>query len=193
MKRRLIGFASVLGVSLLASATFSGCAILGPVADEMNPYGQGAFGGDNGGSRDNGTILNASGGGAGEAERARHQLDVSMSTYRKAALPEPAYPVIRPAEVRLMWIPDHLNKHNDLVPAHYYYLRVLPDIWQTQDAFEYDQQLQNQPGINYAAPAGATAAAAPGAPAPAAGSGAATNYGTGQSGTSTPWVYKESK
>jgi hypothetical protein len=40
-----------------------------------------------------------------------------------------------------MWIPDHLNKSGDLVPAHYYYVKVLNDRWAVQDAFELEQQL----------------------------------------------------
>jgi hypothetical protein len=46
-----------------------------------------------------------------------------------------------PAVVRMMWIPDHLNSHGDLVPAHYYYLRVLRDRPAVTDAFELEAQL----------------------------------------------------
>lgn len=73
-------------------------------------------------------------------ERARHALEV-MNSYRRSQEPQPYDPVLQPAEVRLMWIPDHLNKNGDLVPAHYYYLKVLPERWAVQDAFDLEQQL----------------------------------------------------
>ncbi|MFM1847721.1 MAG: hypothetical protein RL417_1195 [Pseudomonadota bacterium] len=73
-------------------------------------------------------------------ESARAALN-SMATYRRANDPEPVNPVIQPAVVRLMWIPDHLNKSGDLVPAHYYYLKVLKDRWAVTDAFELESQL----------------------------------------------------
>jgi hypothetical protein len=177
--------------SLLAGAT--GCALAGPMADELNPYGQGA-GVTEQGVRDSSSILGASGGGAGEAERARHQLE-ALGAYRRALPPQPAYPVVKPAEVRLMWVPDHLNRVGDLVPAHYYYLRVTNDQFEVQDAFDYDMQLNNQPGLTYiqpAAPGAAPAAAAstaPGVPASASGQ----SFGTGTGGSSTPWVYKSTK
>lgn len=71
---------------------------------------------------------------------ARKALE-TMASYRRAQEPEPTNPVIQPAVVRLMWIPDHLNKSGDLVPAHYYYLKVLKDRWAVQDAFELEAQL----------------------------------------------------
>lgn len=77
-------------------------------------------------------------------QSARAALD-AMATYRRAQDPEPTNPVIQPAVVRLMWIPDHLNKSGDLVPAHYYYLKVLKDRWAVTDAFELEAQL-NGPG-----------------------------------------------
>ena len=71
---------------------------------------------------------------------ARKALE-SMATYRRAQHPQPVNPVIQPAVVRLTWIPDHLNSYGDLVPAHYYYLRVLRDRFAVQDAFELEKQL----------------------------------------------------
>jgi hypothetical protein len=71
---------------------------------------------------------------------ARAALD-AMATYQRAHLPQPVNPVLQPAVVRLMWIPDHLNQHGDLVPAHYYYLKVKGDQWAVQDAFEMESQL----------------------------------------------------
>jgi hypothetical protein len=40
-----------------------------------------------------------------------------------------------------MWVPDHLNKVGDLVPAHYYFLRVRDSHWAVTDAFEIEKQL----------------------------------------------------
>jgi len=73
-------------------------------------------------------------------ETARTALQV-MGEYRRAQAPQPGYPVVQPAEVRLMWIPDHLNKYGDLVPQHFYYLKVLEDRWAVQDAFDIERQL----------------------------------------------------
>ncbi len=71
---------------------------------------------------------------------AREALE-TMASYRRAQMPQPVNPVIQPAVVRLMWIPDHLNKNGDLVPQHFYYLKVLKDRWAVTDAFELEQQL----------------------------------------------------
>lgn len=76
----------------------------------------------------------------GKSEKAREALE-AMASYRRAQTPEPNDPVMQPAVVRLMWVPDHLNKNGDLVPAHYYYLKVLSDRWAVQDAFELESQL----------------------------------------------------
>ena len=64
-----------------------------------------------------------------------------MATYRRAQEPSPNDPVMQPAVVRLMWVPDHLNVHGDLIPSHYYYLKVLGDRWAVNDAFELESQL----------------------------------------------------
>ena len=82
-----------------------------------------------------------SGGGQNE-DTARQALE-AMASYRRAQTPQPVDPVIQPAVVRLMWIPDHLNKNGDLVPAHYYYVKVLRDRWAVTDAFELEGQLGN--------------------------------------------------
>ena len=71
---------------------------------------------------------------------AREALE-HMASYKRANAPEPNDPVIQPAVVRLMWIPDHLNRAGDLVPPHYYYLKVLKDRWAVSDAFELEGQL----------------------------------------------------
>ena len=153
----------------------SACSVAGPIADEINPYSNGSQSGtDFGGERSTSAIL-GNGGGAGSAEAARHALEV-MGTYRKALPPQPNYPVVQPAEMRLMWIPDHLNVVGDLVPAHYYYLRVLPDRPAVTDAFDIERQLDLS--------SQGTAAA------PAVGS---SSLGTSGLGGATPWVYKEAK
>lgn len=81
----------------------------------------------------------------GKGEKAREALE-AMASYRRAQEPKPYNPVIQPAVVRLMWVPDRLNKNGDLVPAHYYYLKVLQDRWAVQDAFELQQQLNGPKG-----------------------------------------------
>lgn len=53
----------------------------------------------------------------------------------------PYKPVIKPAVVRLMWVPDRLNRNGDLIPAHYYYLRILNDRFAIEDAFEVNAAL----------------------------------------------------
>ena len=94
----------------------------------------------------NDSALNGEGGGSGgSGEKARAALE-SMASYRRAHSPQPQDPVIQPAVVRLMWVPDHLNKNGDLVPAHYYYLKVLKDRWAVTDAFELEGQLGNSKG-----------------------------------------------
>ncbi len=78
-------------------------------------------------------------------ESARQALE-AMGTYQRALAPQPVNPVIQPAVVRLMWVPDHLNTHGDLVPAHYYYLKVKKDQWAVTDAFELESQLGGTQG-----------------------------------------------
>lgn len=153
-----------------------GCAVAGPAADEINPYGEGNAV-QTLGNRDASALQNAGGGGSKAAINARHALEV-MGSYRKSQAPQPAYPVIRPAEVRLMWVPDHLNKHGNLVAAHYYYLRVMNDRWAVQDAFEIEEQLKYNPGTGGGGPRA---------------TGPSTTYGAGGggAGSATPWVYKE--
>ncbi len=69
-----------------------------------------------------------------------------MGEYQRAQTPQPGYPIIRPAEMRLMWVPDHLNKYGDLIPAHYYYLKVLGDRPAVTDAFDIERQLDEASG-----------------------------------------------
>jgi len=78
-------------------------------------------------------------------DKAREALQ-AMASYQRAHAPQPVDPVLNPAVVRMMWIPDHLNHNGDLVPAHYYYLKVLGDRWAVQDAFELQGQLGSNRG-----------------------------------------------
>ena len=82
----------------------------------------------------------AIGGREEKVNKARVALE-TMASYQRAHDPQPVNPVMNPAVVRVMWIPDHLNKSGDLVPAHYYYLKVRDDYWAVTDAFELESQL----------------------------------------------------
>lgn len=115
----------------------SGCASRG--FEVLNPFSEYDSGTGVMGERSTKALLEDSGG--GQAEQARHALEV-MGSYRRAQEPQPYYPVIQPAEVRLMWIPDHLTKNGDLVPAHYYYLKIADDQWAVQDPYDRLQQLE---------------------------------------------------
>jgi hypothetical protein len=69
-----------------------------------------------------------------------------MASYQAAQPPGPNRPVINPAVVRLMWVPDHVNSNGDLVPAHFYYLKVKKEDWAVRDAFELESQLGSRSG-----------------------------------------------
>jgi len=127
--KRITGLTCAVVISLL-----SGCSTMGKLA---NPFysepSEVAYYGEK-----NDKALNESGGDKGTKARAALE---QFATYRGAQAPQPTNPVMFPAVVRLMWIPDHLNSHGDLVPAHYYYLRVLRDRPAVTDAFELEAQL----------------------------------------------------
>ncbi|MCB0338334.1 MAG: hypothetical protein KDD53_01965 [Bdellovibrionales bacterium] len=119
-------------IVVLLSATLSACSnsgSLNPFAPELTP--QAKLG------QRNDHALDDSRKGVDKAREAAEQ----MASYQRSHTPQPVNPVIQPAVVRLMWIPDHLNSHGDLVPAHYYYLKVLSDRWAVTDAFELEGQL----------------------------------------------------
>ena len=80
-----------------------------------------------------------------KGQSAREALE-GMGAYQEQFSPSPNKPVLRPAIVRLMWIPDHLNKNGDLIPAHYYYLKVKNDEWAVEDAFDIYDGLQASEG-----------------------------------------------
>ncbi len=83
---------------------------------------------------------------ANQVEKARERLEDSLATYSKEHTPQPYKPVMLAPVVRLMWIPDHLNRHGDLIPAHYYYLKVLPGRWAANDKFDMVEQLNTGKG-----------------------------------------------
>ncbi len=117
----------VLGLSISGCTTSS--QLLNPFYEEPQPE---AHLGEN-----NDRAINDSG---SKEDTARKALE-AMTQYRSSQAPQPVNPVLQPAVVRLMWVPDHLNRNGDLVPAHYYYLKVLGDRWAVQDSFELEQQL----------------------------------------------------
>jgi hypothetical protein len=138
MKRVCNKLIALMAVAALFGIT--GCA--NQAADLLNPYAE--TGGEKFGTRNNEAILGENAG-SNVDERARHALEV-MASYQRTHEPGPAKPVLNPAVVRLMWVPDHLNKAGDLVPAHYYYLKVRDDYWAVQDAFEMERQLHEEDG-----------------------------------------------
>ena len=136
---------SIVGLFVVL-CSLSGCYT--SAADQLNPFYEDTD--QEYGTRDNSAILE-DGGGQSE-ERARQAFEV-VGSYRRTQDPEPYYPVINSGEVRLMWVPDHLNKAGDLVPAHWYYLKVLNDRWNVQDSFDIEQQLnQGSSGAGSATP-----------------------------------------
>ncbi|MBL7663142.1 hypothetical protein JNK13_10370 [bacterium] len=132
--------------ALLFIAASTGCS--SKKFEVLNPYNDSSS--SEYGERSTKALIEETGGGGG-ADNARHALNV-MGQYRSAQAPEPYYPVVQPAEVRLMWVPDHLTKSGDLVPAHYYYLRVLNDRWAVQDAYDLEQQLNQGSSASGATP-----------------------------------------
>lgn len=123
----------------IASVAISGCS---SVSQLFNPFyetpSEVAYFGEK-----NDAALNNEG--SGKAGKAREALE-SMASYQRAHAPQPVNPVLQPAVVRLMWVPDHLNSHGDLVPAHFYYLKVKRDQWAVTDAFELESQLGSTTG-----------------------------------------------
>lgn len=135
--KRIISIVTTLAFLGIA-ASLSGCAATG---NALNPFYEPPAPVALLGERND----KALGGGGTNENTARAALD-AMTTYRRTQEPQPTNPVIQPAVVRLMWIPDRLNKSGDLVPAHYYYLKVLKDRWAVTDAFELEGQLNGPTG-----------------------------------------------
>lgn len=126
----------MLGLFLVVTTT--GCATVGrflnPFYETPSPI---AFKG-----QPNDHALNETG---SKETRARAELD-KLASYPRAHAPEPVNPVLQPAVIRLMWIPDHLNAAGDLVPPHYYYLKVLDDRFAVTDIFDKESQLNATTG-----------------------------------------------
>lgn len=131
-------------ISALAALTLvitsTGCSTMGRV---LNPFYEPPSPVAYMGEKNDAALLNEGSGGKGA--RARAALE-AMGTYQRAHAPQPNNPVMQPAVVRLMWVPDHLNSHGDLVPAHYYYLKVKKEQWAVTDAFELEAQLGSTTG-----------------------------------------------
>ena len=119
-----------VGLALLA---ITGCS---RTANLMNPFYEDPVPNALLGDRTD-RALNGNG---GKEDSARAAFD-AMGRYHGAHDAQPVNPVVQPSVVRLMWIPDHLNKSGDLVPAHFYYVKVLSDRWAVSDAFELESQL----------------------------------------------------
>ena len=152
----------------------AGCNAIG---DSLNPFTDNVT--TELGSRNTDAI--AGGGGSKKKDEiARHALEV-MGSYRRAETPQPYYPVVTPADIRMMWVPDHINRLGDLVPAHYYYLRVLPEGFAVQDAFEIEKRLNPPTGGNVSSAGGGSAAQL-----------FQGDYGTAGGGN-TPYQYKEER
>ena len=138
-----------LSIIPVMAVLLTGCSSMGQV---FNPFyetpSEVAYFGEK-----NDAALNEGAGGKGDKARAALE---AMASYQRAMPPQPNNPVMQPAVVRLMWIPDHLNSHGDLVPAHYYYLKVKRDSWALTDAFELEAQLGGRGGsassVGYVSP-----------------------------------------
>jgi hypothetical protein len=133
--KRIIIQGSLLGVLAVYS---TGCAAFGRVANPF--YDSPAPVAYQGEANDN-----AISGGKKRIDSARTALE-QMASYQSQLAPSPNKPVMNPAIVRLMWIPDHLNRNGDLIPAHYYYLKVKSDSFAVTDASELEGQLKGPGG-----------------------------------------------
>ena len=127
---KTVKIVSTLGAVLM----LSGCSTMGQV---FNPFYEAPSEVAYLGEKNDHALQDGSG---QKADRARAAFEAA-GNYQRALPPQPVNPVIQPSVVRLMWIPDHLNSHGDLVPAHYYYVKVLKDRWAVSDAFELEGQL----------------------------------------------------
>jgi hypothetical protein len=125
---------SLLLCFLIPGLTGCSSSIFNPLQKEPDPEAYLGQANDHALNEDSDSVANA-----------RERLEQSLSTYQQEHTPEPYKPVMMAPVVRLMWIPDHLNRHGDLIPAHYYYLKVLPGRWAAQDKFDIIEQLDTRP------------------------------------------------
>jgi hypothetical protein len=128
-----------LSLSLIA-LTNTGCSAIGHV---LNPFYESPSQVAYLGEKNDAALLGEGAGGKDSSARAALE---AMGSYQRAHAPQPNNPVMQPSVVRLMWVPDHLNSHGDLVPAHYYYLKVKKEQWAVSDAFELEAQLNSSTG-----------------------------------------------
>lgn len=128
---RILSTLAILSISVVVT----GCSSIGRV---LNPFYESPSPVAYLGEKNDAALLGEGSGGKGAKARAALE---AMGTYQRAHAPQPTNPVMQPAVVRLMWVPDHLNSHGDLVPAHYYYLKVKKEQWAVTDAFELEAQL----------------------------------------------------
>lgn len=120
-------------VLILASFSLSACNTAGRVLNPFyEPPGEYAYGG-----KANDHALNDS---ANKVDSARQALEAA-NTYQAAHMPTPNKPVYKPAVVRILWVPDHLDKNGNLVAAHYRYVEVKRGEFNASDAFEIERQL----------------------------------------------------
>jgi len=126
-------------------ALLTGCSSMGKA---LNPFYETPSEVAYFGEKNDAALNDGSSGGKGDKARAALE---AMGAYQRAMPAQPQNPVMQPSVVRLMWVPDHLNAHGDLVPAHYYYLKVKKDSWALQDAFELEAQLGSSSGGNASA------------------------------------------
>jgi hypothetical protein len=131
----------ILTLSLLMiTVVTSGCSAIGHV---LNPFYESPSQVAYLGEKNDAALLGEGSGGKDASARAALE---AMGNYQRAHAPQPNNPVMQPSVVRLMWVPDHLNSHGDLVPAHYYYLKVKKEQWAVTDAFELEGQLNSTTG-----------------------------------------------
>ncbi len=81
--------------------------------------------------------------GGGREEKALSAISSEIASRAGATSSSPYKPVVTPAVIRLMWVPDRLNRNGDLIPAHYYYIRILNDRFVLEDAFEINAMLNS--------------------------------------------------
>jgi hypothetical protein len=126
----------LLTLLCLVGVTLSGCATVGQF---LNPFRKTPPPEAYLGEKNDHALLDQS----DKSKEAREAFE-QLGEYQRSHLPSPNRPVMQPAVVRLLWIPDHVNSLGDLVPAHYYYLKVLDERWAVSDSFEMINQLDTE-------------------------------------------------
>jgi hypothetical protein len=119
---RIISALTILSLTSIVT----GCSSIGRV---LNPFYEAPSPVAYMGEKNDGALLNEGSGGKGANARAALE---AMGTYQRAHAPQPNNPVMQPAVVRLMWVPDHL--------------KVKKEQWAVTDAFELEAQLGSSTG-----------------------------------------------